>query len=281
MSPLSEFLTQGSPSGRWTLPLVPKYVPRGVELLPKSALHFHCHYPELLGEFLDFATPALTQPATQLVVTCSQQSTLEVLTRSPRLREFNARIVRVPNMGRNLGALNFALHSQEFFEFDIWGHFHSKTSGHLNPSTANSWRRFIYTSLLSGGPNGVGFHDIIVALQRDPDLAIVFPDDPHEFGWGLNYETAALLMDALGLQLDPSPPKFPVGAMFVAKRSLLENLFAPLKEKSLQYPEPLPLDGTVWHAFERLLGVLPEHLGMTIGLNRGDAEGYAWHKELA
>lgn len=281
VSPLSEFLTQGSPSGRWTLPQVGKYLPRGVELLPKSALHFHCHYPELLGEFIEFAAPALTQPYTQLVVTCSQQATLEALTRHPRLRDYRARIVLVPNIGRNIGALDFVLHSREFFEFDIWGHFHSKTSEHLNPVATSSWRTFIYTSLLSGGPNGVGYHDIIVALQRNPDLAIVFPDDPHEFGWGLNYEIASVIMDELGLQLDPSPPKFPVGAMFVARRSFLEHLFAPLNEHSLQHSEPLGLDGTLWHAFERLLGVLPAHLSMTIALNRGDPEGYAWHRELA
>jgi lipopolysaccharide biosynthesis protein len=80
----------------------------------------------------------------------------------------------------------------------------------------------------------------------------------------------------MGLKIELAVPKFPVGGMFVAKRELLELLFAGASDSTALAREPLASHGTVWHAFERLLGVIPEHLGMRFAVNRGFDDGYVW-----
>ena len=95
---------------------------------------------------------------------------------------------------------------------------------------------------------------IIAHMASDRSLGLVFPDDPHVVGWGENGALAASLAESLGLgELPKGHFNFPVGTMFWARTEALR----PLVELDLgwdDYPlEPLPYDGTMLHAIERLL----------------------------
>ena len=278
-SPLSEYFSRGKPTGLWDLAEIKKSPFSRTIIQPFSVIHFHCHYSELLEEFLSFAEPFLRRSSTSFVVTYSAEPTREAITRTLEEWELEARLITVPNQGRNLGALQHILALPEFAEVEIWSHFHSKKSAHLSTQEAHYWRRFIYTSLLRNTERDVDYDDILASMQLDPDLAIVFPDDPHEYGWGENLDTAAKLALKEGIEIGAEIPRFPVGAMFVARRSYLTRVLQLADERHEQDMEPLPLDGTQWHALERLLGALPAHFGWTFAVNRGDVDGYAWGKE--
>lgn len=59
---------------------------------------------------------------------------------------------------------------------------------------------------------------------------------------------------------------FPVGSMFWA-RSAVVRKFVDLGLKWDDYPlEPVPIDGTLIHAIERMFGVAPAAMGLTSAL---------------
>jgi len=279
-SPLSHYVLAGRPPGDWDLAKVRKHGNDVVESLPVTAVHFHCHYLDLLDEFLSYAISVLGAETNRFVVTFSDQNLAAPLEHRLSNLAFDYTLFSVPNWGRNFGALQTLLSSEHFREINIWAHFHSKNSAHLAPDLVQTWRRFIYSSLLGPGPAGIGYQDIAIELDREHDLAIAFPDDPHEFGWGKNFAQARAIAREMSVELSDQAPKFPVGGMFVAKRDFLERLFAAAAALTSEVGEPLDADGTPWHAFERLLGAIPGHIGMRVSVNRGFDNDYVWLRDF-
>ena len=275
-SPLSHYLLAGEPTGPWTERVIRPNSSSEVSENYPAVLHFHCFYPYLLTEFLEFAEETIAAPNTMCVVSYSDLNfgpqVSEILDEVPG----DHRAVRVSNKGRNFGALAELLELDEYAKFDVWAHFHSKKSEHLSGTLVREWRQFIYRSLLGNSGDGAAFEDILEEFFRLQDLGIVYPDDPHEFGWGENFKIGQEIAESMGFDIDENPPKFPVGGMFVARRSFLRALFDGAKPFTEAVTEPFPYDGTAWHAFERLLGVAPSHLGFQTAVIRGKAEEYTW-----
>ena len=94
---------------------------------------------------------------------------------------------------------------------------------------------------------------ILASMKADPSLGMVFPDDPNAEGWNANRGIAEALASKMGIEELPQHFNFPVGTMFWARTCAL----SPLIDVNLQwddYPqEPLPYDGTLLHAIERIL----------------------------
>jgi lipopolysaccharide biosynthesis protein len=92
---------------------------------------------------------------------------------------------------------------------------------------------------------------------------LVFPDDPHILGWGKNLPYAVSLAQRLGVS-EPLPRNtfnFPVGSMFWARTAALRPLFE-LGLSWDDYPEePVPYDGSLLHAIERILPFVAESAG--------------------
>ena len=94
---------------------------------------------------------------------------------------------------------------------------------------------------------------ILSEIHKDPDLGLVFPDDPGCLGWTDNRSQAEALASRLGLPPLPESINFPVGTMFWARQGALSKLYE-LGLTWQDYPdEPLGYDGTMLHAIERLL----------------------------
>jgi lipopolysaccharide biosynthesis protein len=103
--------------------------------------------------------------------------------------------------------------------------------------------------------------DVIAkAFEDDPELGLVFPDDPNLVGWWSNKALASHLAKRLNLSVTlPDAFEFPVGTMFWCRPQALRPLF-DLKLSWEDYPpEPLPSDGTILHAIERLLPFIAQH----------------------
>lgn len=275
-SPLSHFLLAGKPTGSWTVPMIRRSRARAVTINSQAVVHFHCFHSELLDEFLAFAQKTVAKGTNKLVVTHSDPSISGQIARTLDKVAGEHKVVLVENRGRNFGALKELLDSAGFADCDVWAHFHSKLSQHLPVALVREWRQFLYRSMFGDGSDRAGFDDIASELLKHEDLGIVYPDDPHEFGWGDNTEIGRQMARAMGFELDESPPKFPVGAMFMARRSFLTELLNGAAPFTNAVAEPFPNDGTAWHAFERLLGVAPAHLGFRAATVRGAADKYTW-----
>jgi lipopolysaccharide biosynthesis protein len=98
-------------------------------------------------------------------------------------------------------------------------------------------------------------------MAADPSIGMVFPDDPYVVGWGKNRSFAEELGPYLGLADFPEHFLFPIGTMFWARVAAIRPLFE-LRLDWNDYPaEPLPYDGSMLHAMERLFPLVASTQG--------------------
>ena len=170
-------------------------------------------------------------------------------------------VVRVvPNRGRDIGPLLTTFGEDAIHDYDIIGHVHGKRSLTASERMGERWREFLWQNLLGG------LHpmmDIVIErFNHDGKLGLVFPNDPHLPDWDYNRKIAEELASRIGIK-GPLPPffEFPIGTMFWARSAALRPLLE-LKLDWDQYPEePVPIDGTILHALERLLPFVARHAG--------------------
>ena len=261
IDPLSHYLLAGKPKGKWSEALIspdtntPNLLPRQI----KSCIHFHVFYPELFEYFLERIK--------------TNQSTFDLLISVPSLEiknlliplltnyNFSYHIKIVTNQGRDIAPF-LTTFGEKLQTYDVIGHFHTKKSLVVNNTMViDAWVKFLCENLL-GGKFPMA-DQILYHFENDNQLGIVYADDPHILGWGLNKPFADELAEKLNLGSLPEEEyfSFPVGTMFWARPAALEPLFA-LKFDLNDYPqEPLPYDGSTLHAIERLLPKIVEKKG--------------------
>jgi len=165
----------------------------------------------------------------------------------------------VPNRGRDIGPFLTQFGRRVLSEYAYVGHLHTKKTEALNVAVGKRWFEFLMANLL-GGSSCAMADAVLASMNADRSLGIVFPDDPNVPGWDTNKRFAEELAPKIGIEELPQHFNFPVGTMFWARTCAL----SPLIDLNLQwddYPlEPLPNDGTVLHAIERLFP-LTVHLG--------------------
>jgi glycosyltransferase involved in cell wall biosynthesis len=255
--PFADFIRAGEPSGPWLTEVI---TPGRAPELPgerngKAALHIHVHYADLLPAVLARLHRNRTQP--DLFVSITGES-LRAAVAGP-LQGYRGRVVAVeavPNRGRDIGPLLTWMGRRDLSAYDSIGHVHTKRSRHMNDEAASdAWFNFLLEGLLGGEEGGAMADVILGAMRRDPGIGMVFPDDPHVVDWGMNRAVAGTWAPRLGIDVLPDHWNFPVGMMFWARRRALSPLF-DLELDWEDYPdEPLPEDGTLLHALERM-GVL-------------------------
>jgi lipopolysaccharide biosynthesis protein len=175
---------------------------------------------------------------------------------------YRAHAIRVvPNKGRDIGPM-FTEFKHELQTYDVIGHFHTKKSPHVvsDARLVRDWVEFLMENLLGGKCKAA--RSIVDAFAADETLGLVFADDPNLIGWDSNRPFAERFATRLNITLmEDACFAFPVGTMFWARPSALKILF----DANLQwddYPaEPLPIDGTLLHAMERLLPSVVERMG--------------------
>ena len=237
-----------------------------INSLPNSgtvALHIHVFYPELLDPILERLGHNATQP--DLFISFSNSEIEADISRVLREHKQDASLHRVPNRGRDIGPLLSELGCQLDRNYTMHGHLHTKKSVLIDGGVAAHWREFLLTNLL-GTEEAPMADAILSAMHNNPELGLVFPDDPGCIGWTANRSHADAL--ATRLQLGPLPEaiNFPVGTMFWARQGALSSLY-DLGLSWEDYPdEPLGYDGTMLHAIERLLPQICLASGMSYAM---------------
>lgn len=261
-NPLTDFIRNGRPQGPW----IEKFINTSEEIEHqnihlKAALHIHVFYPELLKDIL--TRLSVNNVNCDVFISVPSDEIFEQVERKVINYE-NGKIFikKVPNKGRNFGPF-LTEFSTSLKEYDVVGHFHTKKSAALLEKSSDkqtqkmieNWRVFLLENLI-GGKN-LAIKSILSNFQKNPHLGLVFPFDPNRVGWTENKACADKL--AYDMKLSELPEdvySFPVGSMFWVRPEALNPLF-DLNLTWNDYPEePLPYDGTMLHAIERLLPII-------------------------
>lgn len=217
----------------------------------RIAVVLHLYYLDQAGDFLT-ALQSIPQPFALFISTDSEAKATalrEVFSSGPA-RHTEVRVM--PNRGRDIAPklLGFA---DVYDEFDLLLFLHSKASMHTREQL-EGWRDYLLKALL--GSTGA-VDSIIEAFALAPELGMVappnFPLIRDSTGWLVNFPEAQKLGQKMGLSLSiDSRLDFPAGSMFWARPLALRALLdAGIRLEDFP-PEPIPSDGTIANAIERL-----------------------------
>jgi glycosyltransferase involved in cell wall biosynthesis len=260
INPLAHFVRSGKPAGPWVHQVITPDARSPARNRPlRAALHVHFYYPELAPDFT--RRLAVNRSPCDLLLSTDTDAKASALRHATLGYERGKVVIRVvPNRGRDLGPFLTEYAEAIAGNYDLVGHMHSKRSLGVDAAVGETWRKFLWHNLLG---DGHPMMDLVIGRLADDDkIGIVFPNDPHLSDWDDNRDLAEILAKRLGIN-DPLPPffEFPIGTMFWARPQALSPLFG-LKLRWDDYPEePLPYDGTILHALERLLPFVARHAG--------------------
>ncbi len=267
-NPLAHWVRAGKPAGPWSHPVLvaPEAGERGRGGTLRAALHIHLHYPELAGEML----AGLAANAARLdlfLSTTSEPKAQELRTRFAGYPGGSVTVEACSNRGRDIGPM-LTRFADALRGYDVFGHIHGKrslalTSVGLSLDLGTRWHAFLMQHLI-----GDAFPMVDLILDRfaaSGRLGLVFPEDPNLTGWSLDREVARALARRMDPTMEiPHSIDFPIGSMFWARPAALKPLF-DLGLGWDDYPEePVPIDGTMLHALERLLPVIATHAGFDL-----------------
>lgn len=261
--PYLHWLQSGQPQGPWQQSILNL---AQADLNPTTGLrtgvHIHAYYPDLLDSILD--RMELNQLECDYLISAPNASAVAEVEKVLATKPYRHRCLlrQTTNRGRDIGPF-FTGFAKELRDYDVVGHFHTKKSPHVTLSNlVPDWIEFLLENMLGGKFRSAD--SILSAFAKDEKLGLVFADDPHLIGWDKNRSFATSLAEKM--QLAPLTDgffPFPVGTMFWARAAAL----APVFDLNLgweDYPsEPLPIDGSMLHALERLLPRVVEHAGYT------------------
>lgn len=263
--PLAHYIERGMPEGRWMHRVLRPDLGEvdGLDLSPASvALHGHFHYPENINDFM--VALAANQFPADLFLTTTSLEAAEILRAMTSGYQRGSVVVEIlSNVGRDIYAFLHVLREHIRGRYEFIGHLHGKRSVHAlgqDIEFGAKWRRFLWEHLL--GPSCRAGDVIIDAMRRDVRLGLVFPENGCLIGWEKNEASAAMLARRLARRgALPAHIEFPSGTMFWARVEALDGLVrAEFREEEMP-GEPLPIDGTLLHAFERMLPLLCEEAG--------------------
>ncbi|MGO9427736.1 rhamnan synthesis F family protein, partial [Rhodoblastus sp.] len=251
-NPTAHWLRRGRPEGPWSHPVFsPNNLPTGSQKSLRVALHAHFYYPDLAPELLERLK--VNRTTCDLFVSTDTEAKAEMLRRD--LAEHSGLVtVRVmPNLGRDIGPMLTGFREEiTHGAYDLWGHVHGKKCASTDSAVGDAWRKFLWDNLI--GDKHPMLDIAVRAFASDPKLGLVFAEDPHLVGWDANRKKAETLAERMGLSLKlPDFFDFPLGTMFWFRPFALRRLFE-LGLNWGDYPEePLPYDGSLLHAIERIV----------------------------
>ncbi|MEO6216840.1 MAG: rhamnan synthesis F family protein [Sphingomonas sp.] len=220
------------------------------QLPPSMLIHIHAFYPDVVEEMLDYFVDAAKRG--RFLITTTTKKNYDAICEILDKQAFIAHETRlIENKGRDIGpfldhAINYA------HDGDTICHVHTKKSPDAGASYGEKWRKSLYGTLLT---------QTAVDAFADTRLGLLFPDMPRSVGWGKNRPFCEQIAKRLDRRLKGHPGPIPIGNMFFARVEVARAMRDATRD--MEWPrEPVPYDGTVLHAIERMWPIACEHAGL-------------------
>lgn len=219
----------------------------------------YCSYIEKIPRYID------------VYITTSNKKTYWILLNWKQTKNRNIFLIKAPNRGRDVGALLVTFKPYiESYEYICFTH-DKKEKNIAQKNFAEQFAKCIWSNLLYSEEY---IECVIGLLEKETNVGVLLP--PMYTGeyskawfssdWGNNYENTCLLAENLGvnreLMREDCPPAA-YGTAFWAKTVALKKLFVREWKYEDFLQEPLPDDGELNHAIERIL----QYVALDAGYN--------------
>jgi len=176
------------------------------------------------------------------------------------------------NRGRDISALLVAMRT-ELLKYDYFCFIHDKSPNReYLTGDGKLWVENLWGNTLA---NESYIYNVLELFKANEKLGVLSPPEPfgeyhaHYYGdtWYDNYENTVQLAEKLKLNVDIARDKevFMLGTVFWARTAALRKLLE-VQWKYEDFPEePLPIDGTISHAVERIFGYVAQDAGYDSG----------------
>lgn len=225
------------------------------------AVHCHIFYHDLIDEFSAHLS-VIPFPFDVYVSVTTEEGRDICLQKLQKIKNISNLFVEiVPNRGRDIAPM-FCQFGERLKKYDYICHIQSKKSLY-NGGTTLGWREYLFNTLLGTEKN---VNRIFGLFRDNSSVGIIYPQAftqvPYPaFTWLANRADGAVLCQRIGIEMPESYYHFPAGSMFWAKMSAMKPLF-DLNLKWDEFPEEKgQTDGTLAHALERMLGIVPTARG--------------------
>jgi glycosyltransferase involved in cell wall biosynthesis len=263
--PLAHWVRAGRPTGPWSREvfqptnMTPAPSPEAIQ---RVALHAHFYYESLAGELAERL--ARNRIRCDLFLSTDTKAKAKHLKTVFTKHRGSVDVVIAPNRGRDIGPFFTALSDRlADGNYDMIGHVHAKRSFDTDAAMGEAWRNFLWENLVGGEYPMLDLAAAVFASK--PTVGLLMAEDPHLVGWNKNREIAENLAEKMGIST-PLPDffDFPLGSMFWCRPDALRPMFR-LSLGWKDYPsEPVPYDGTILHAIERLLPFVVKKTGYEV-----------------
>lgn len=226
----------------------------------RVALAMHLYFMDMLDQSAAFA--ARFPPQTDVFIStdsADKKARIEAAFAALPLRSVT--VLTVENCGRDVAAFLCDL-APQLRGYDYACFMHDKKAVQTRPGSVGAGFGYVCNENIC--KNAAHVLNVLCEFENDPYLGMLCPPYPaHGLyfmnlcsgGWGPNFENTKKLLKDLKLDVPISGEKSPIapfGSVFWFRPAALEPLLAHGWHHADFPPEPLPQDGTVSHAIERV-----------------------------
>lgn len=238
----------------------------------KIAVVAHLYYLEKFYDYWDYLKNICDEIDIYLI-----SSNLDLLKKAEEqkklLNKSNIYFIKKENRGRDISALLVSF-GKKIYEYEYMCFIHDKRvkSERLKQDIL-FWNENLWGNMIGSDEH---IKNILFIFENNPNIGLLVPPKPggknikfdFQGSWCSNYNNTVQLAEQLGLdcQIDCEISPVALGSVFWCRTRAMYKLF----EKEWTYedfmPEPLPDDGTISHAIERIFPFVAQDAGFDTGI---------------
>lgn len=237
----------------------------------KTAVVINFYYEETLNYYLEYV--ANIPPKIDVYIITSNDKIIS----SVNKLENGIITIKKNNRGRDLSALLVAF-KPYVGKYDYICFIHDKKAHeYYQRDDVKFWVENLWGNML-GSKSYI--YNVLNVFKSDESIGMLVPPEPigdflnQWYGdtWGNNYCNCKKLAMKLGLNVEISDDKelFTLGTVFWARTKVLGKLYSYEWKYEDFADEPMPVDGTISHAIERILGFVVQDAGYYVGTVMSD-----------
>ncbi|WP_186802655.1 rhamnan synthesis F family protein [Lacrimispora celerecrescens] len=242
----------------------------------EMAVFIHMHYEDTVKYYFKYIIN-IPEPIDIYITVSNKATKAKIFECIKEYRMKNCFLIDKNNRGRDISALLVACRNKILeYQYICFAHDKKEKSDYTKTDT-QFWIEGLWENTMGSTEYIYNIKELFVNNKK---LGIIFPPNPLSDQislsmvntWFKNFDLTRKLAEELGLVCNISEDKPPIalGTVFWCRVAALRKLF--IKEWDYEdFPdEPLPHDGTISHAIERILAYVAQDAGYLAGITMTD-----------